>query len=147
MDDVRTYAKTVQVLYLGIGLLTGLVIFLLKEPMLRFYELTDETMAMARQFITVLAVTSVGTAYQMPSLCGIVRGGGQTDFVLYNDLIFMWLIVLPASALAAFVWKLAPVVVFAALKSDQILKCFVAAVKVNRFTWIRPVAGDKARAS
>ncbi len=147
MDDVRTYAKTVQVLYLGIGLLTGLVIFLLKEPMLRFYELTDETMAMARQFITVLAVTSVGTAYQMPSLCGIVRGGGQTDFVLYNDLIFMWLIVLPASALAAFVWKLAPVVVFAALKSDQILKCFVAVVKVNRFTWIRPVAGDKARAS
>ncbi|MEA4823192.1 MAG: MATE family efflux transporter [Clostridiaceae bacterium] len=144
LGDVRTYAKTVQVLYLGIGIVTGLTIFVLKDPILRFYSLTDDTMAMARQFMTVLAVTSVGTAYQMPSLCGIVRGGGQTDFVLYNDLIFMWLIVLPVSALSAFVWRLNPVIVFAALKSDQILKCFVAVVKVNRFTWIRTIDGDKA---
>ena len=137
IDAVRTYAKTVQILYLGIGVLTGAALFLLKDPILHFYSLTPETMAMARQFMTVLSVTAVGTAYQMPSLCGIVRGGGETDFVLYNDLIFQWLIVLPAAALFAFVWKLAPVFAFAALKSDQILKCFVAVVKVNRFKWIK----------
>ncbi len=138
-DAVRTYAKTVQILYLGIGVLTGLTIFGLKDVILRFYSLTPETLEMARQFMIILSVTSVGTAYQMPSLCGIVRGGGETDFVLYNDLFFMWVIVLPFSALFAFVWKLSPVWVFAALKSDQVLKCIVAAVKVNRFRWIREV--------
>ena len=137
IDAVKTYARTVQILYLGIGLLTGSAMFLLKDLILRFYSLTPQSMAMARQFMTVLSVTAVGTAYQMPSLCGIVRGGGETDFVLYNDLIFQWLIVLPAAALFAFVWKLAPVFAFAALKSDQILKCFVAVVKVNRFKWIK----------
>lgn len=116
-----------------------MTIFLLRDVMLSFYSLTPETLALARRFMLVLSITSIGTSYQMPSLCGIVRGGGQTDFVLYNDLIFMWLIVLPISALSAFVWKLGPLVVFACLKSDQILKCFVAVVKVNRFRWIKKV--------
>ncbi len=137
--DVKSYAQTVQLLYLGIGLCTGMTIFLLRDVMLSFYSLTPETLALARRFMLVLSITSIGTSYQMPSLCGIVRGGGQTDFVLYNDLIFMWLIVLPISALSAFVWKLGPLVVFACLKSDQILKCFVAVVKVNRFRWIKKV--------
>ena len=57
--------------------------------------------------------------------------------VFYNDLIFQWGIILPLSLLAAYVWKLPPVWVFFFLKSDQLLKCAVAAVEVNRYTWIR----------
>lgn len=54
----------------------------------------------------------------------------------------MWLIVLPASALCAFVFELSPLITFICLKCDQILKCFVALVKVNRFRWIRTFATD-----
>ena len=78
----------------------------------------------------------------MPALVGIVRAGGETDFVLKNDLIFMWLIVLPSSALAAFVFHCSPLIVFVCLKSDQVLKCAVAAVKLNRYTWIRKISGN-----
>ena len=52
-------------------------------------------------------------------------------------MIFVWLVVIPLSSLAAFVWGLPPMAVFIFLKCDQVLKCFVAAVKVNRFRWIR----------
>ena len=47
------------------------------------------------------------------------------------------LIVIPAAFLSAFVFHFPVVITFACLKSDQILKCFVALVKVNRFRWIR----------
>ena len=61
----------------------------------------------------------------MPALTGIVRGGGDTKFVMINDLIFMWGIVLPIScSMAAFLWSWSPVLVFICLKADQILKCF-----------------------
>jgi len=33
--------------------------------------------------------------------------------------------------------------VFALLKSDQLLKCIVAAIKVNRFRWVRNLTLDK----
>lgn len=73
----------------------------------------------------------------MTCLTGIVRGGGDTNFVFYNDIIFMWCIVLPCSFIAAFVLKLSPVLIFIVLKSDQIIKCLVAVVKVNRYRWIK----------
>ena len=49
--------------------------------------------------MTVLAVTVVGTSYQVAVLSGIVRSGGSPKVQMYNDIIFMWCIVLPLSAL------------------------------------------------
>ncbi len=134
---VREYAVTAQVLFLIIGVLTGLMVFVCKDLVISFYDISAQARALAVQFMTVLSVTVVGTSYQMAALTGIVRGGGDTKFVLINDLIFMWGIVLPTSWAAAFWLNLPPLAVFICLKSDQILKCFVAVVKVNRFRWIK----------
>lgn len=137
LDKVKAYSKTLQILYVVIGMGTGLILFVTKDYVINLYAISYDAKALALQFMTVLSITVIGTAYQMPSLTGIVRSGGDTKFVLYNDFIFMWLVVLPASALCAFVFNLSPVVTFMFLKCDQILKCFVAIVKVNRFKWIR----------
>ena len=136
-DKIKEYTKTFQVLFLCIGICSGLGLFLIKDVIITFYAISGETKELALQFITVLAVTIVGTSYQVPCLTGVVRGGGDTRFVLYNDLIFMWLIVLPLSAITAFWLKWPPVAVFAVLKCDQVLKPFVALVKVNRYSWIK----------
>ncbi|MFD1174980.1 MATE family efflux transporter [Paenibacillus puldeungensis] len=136
-DKIKPYAKTLQVLYCIIGVCTGAVLFLAKDVILELYSISPEAKALALQFMTVLSITAIGTAYQVPTLTGIVRAGGDTRFVLYNELVFMWLIVLPATALSAVVLHLSPLITFICLKSDQILKCFVAAIKVNRFRWIR----------
>jgi len=136
-NRAKQYAKSLQILFLGVGLASGALLFALRGGILAFYDVTPETRSLALQFLTVLSITVVGTSYQVPCLCGIVRGGGQTSFVLYNDLIFMWLVVLPAAFLCGYVFHLPALVVFICLKSDQVLKCFVAVVKVNFTRWIR----------
>ena len=145
LADARQYAKTFQILFLGIGLVTGALIFALRGVIVGMYNISGESAALARNFLAVLSVTVIGKSYQMSCLCGIVRGGGDTRFVLYNDMIFMWGIVLPLSALAAFVLHWPPVAVFACLKSDQVTKCAVAVVKVNRFRWIRSLSRAEAK--
>lgn len=146
-EQIKPYARTFQLLFLCIGAVTGLAIFLLRRPIVALYgNLSPEAESLALSFIAVLAVTSVGTAYQMPSLGGIVRSGGDTSFVLKNDFIFMWLIVLPSSAAAAFLWHLSPLIVFICLKSDQILKCFVAVIKVNRYRWLKRISSRETAA-
>ena len=137
---VREYAKTLQVLYLLIGLGTGLLLFFSKEAVVDLYAVSEETRRLALQFLTVLSVSVCGTSYQVAVLTGIIRGGGDTRFVLFNDMIFMWGLVIPSAALSAFVFHFPPLIVFCCLKADQILKCFVAVVKVNRYTWIRELA-------
>lgn len=143
MGRVRNYTKTLQILFLFIGIGTSLALFAGKVFIIDFYNISPGTKQLAGMFILVLCVTVIGTSYQMASLTGIVAGGGDTKFVLFNDIIFMWCIVLPVSILSAFVFKLPVIVTFACLKSDQILKCAVAVVKVNRFTWIRTLTRDE----
>jgi len=141
---LREYGNTLQILYLVIGVVTGLSLFLLKDGIISLYtSVSPETTRLSELFIIVLSVTVVGTSYQVTCLTGIIRGAGDTKFVLFNDLIFMWGIVLPVSMLAAFVFRLSPVIVFICLKSDQILKCFVAMVKVNRYKWIDKIRDIK----
>jgi putative MATE family efflux protein len=146
-DKVKYYAKKLQILFLIIGVLSGIALFVVKDYVLLLYNLSEETMATAAQFLTVLSITMVGTSYQMSSLTGIVRPGGAIHFVLINDLIFVWLVVIPSAVIAAFVFHAPPVVVFACLKCDQILKCGVAVVKVNRFKWIKNLTRETANST
>lgn len=136
-DLMKEYSRTVQIMFLALGLINSVFILLLRGPFIGLYSsVSAEAAAYARQFINVMAVTIIGSSYQMPCLYGLVKSGGDIAFVFKNDTIFVFLIVLPSAILAA--WLGAPAwVVFACLKCDQILKCFVAIVKINRYDWMK----------
>lgn len=57
---------TLQVLFITIGICSGLLIFLLREPILMIFggSLTDNAYQLSMQFMLVLAITTVGTAYR-----------------------------------------------------------------------------------
>lgn len=133
----KPYVKTLQVIYVSIGIATSLFLFLIKDLILSFYDVSADAKALTTKFLIVLCVTVIGTSYQMSCLTGIVVSGGDTTFIMKNDFIFMWLIVLPMAAIFAFVLKLPPEFVFIALKSDQILKCPVAFIRTNRYKWLK----------
>ena len=134
---VKTYARRLQVIFLITGLLSGAALFFTRHAIVSFYHVSDETASLALTFLAILAVSVVGSAYEAPCLVGVVSGGGDTAFVFKNDIVFMWCLVLPLSALSAFVFHWPIPVTFFLLKLDQILKCAVAVVKVNRFKWIK----------
>lgn len=139
-ERIEQTAFTFQVLFCIIGVCTGLVIFLSRGPVMQIYDtLTPEAAAMTRQFIAVLAVTSVGTCYQMAADCGILRAGGDTKFAMWNNMIFTWLICLPCAALSAFVFHFPPAVVFFCLKMDQLGKCPVIFLRVRSKKWIKQI--------
>ncbi|MHB8061242.1 MAG: MATE family efflux transporter [Ruminiclostridium sp.] len=139
---VKQYSKRLQIIFLGIGICTGLLLFFVKDYILLLYHVSEETLVTARVLITVLSITVIGTAYQMSTLTGIVRAGGAIHFVLINDIIFIWGVVIPLSCIMAFVVGSPTWVVFLCLKCDQILKCFVAVIKVNRYDWIKKLTKD-----
>ncbi len=141
-DMVKPYSRTLQVLFLIIGVASGLVLFLLKDLILGLYVLTPETYALADSFILVLCITLVGSAYEFPVSAGIIMGGGDTKYAFWVDTLFMWCFTIPLSALSAFVWNFPPLVTFIFLKADQILKCLPNAIKCNRYKWIRELTRD-----
>jgi putative MATE family efflux protein len=144
VERVKAYSRVLQKIFLLFGLVTGTVIFILKDLILAaaFKAISPEAYRYAIQFLTVFSITIVGTAYQMSVLAGIVRAGGATSFVLINDLFWVWIVVVPSALLSAYVFHFPPVVVFACLKCDQILKCPVAYIKLCRWNWMKKLTRE-----
>ena len=132
---------TLQVLFLSIGLCSGLAIFLLRGPILAAFggTLTENAYRLSRQFMLVLAITTVGTSYQMACDNGIIRGGGDTGFSAKMNLISMWGIIVPFSAMAAFWWKSPPVAGFFLLKWDQLYKAIPVGIRLHSWKWVKKV--------
>ena len=137
MDSVRPYSRTFQLLYVLSGLATGILLFAVRDLVLSIYALEPGTYDLARTFINHLVWLVVFASYQYPAASGIVLGGGNTKYPVIVETLFIWLCVLPFSALSAFVWKLSPVITFLFLKSDQLLKCIPNGIVVNRYKWVR----------
>ena len=130
-------------MFLILGVITALLLFIARKPVLSLYTLPDTTMKMANDFVLVMCVCAMGMCYQMPTITGIVRGGGDTRFCLYNDIVSIWLIVIPVSYLAAFKFHWPPVVVVACLNADQVFKCGAAAIRCNSYKWVKKLTRDE----
>lgn len=137
LDRVRSYAKTMQGIFLIVGLLSAGLLFIFKDIIVGIYAVSDETAALAARFLTILSVTTVGTCYEYPVEAGIIAGGGVTKYAAWTDNLFMWLFTIPSAYLSAFFFRFPPEVTFCFLKADQILKCIPNAIVCNRFRWVR----------
>ncbi len=136
IGEIRQYANTVQIVFLGIGVLMHFMFRFAGAPFISLYTISDEAAGFAAQFITVLSYTSIGTCYQCSCLFGLVKSGGDVSFVFKNDTCFVFGVVLP-SAIVTSLLGCEPWVVYLCLKSDQILKCITAFFKIRRYNWMK----------
>ncbi len=140
-EELRPLVATLQALFVAIGLLSGGAIFLLRRPVLAAFggALTARARALAMRFMAIIALTTVGTSYQMACDNGIIRGGGDTAFSARMNLVSMWGVVVPLSAMAAFWWAWPPAAVFFLLKWDQLYKIIPVALRLRSWKWVKSV--------
>ena len=92
-ERVRCDGRTLSVLYLALGCVLGILLFVLKDPLLSMYRLSAQATLYADHFMMIMSVVMVGMAYQMPVGVGLIQGGGDTKFSMYLNLISVWGIV------------------------------------------------------
>ena len=136
----REYSRTIQIMFFGVGLVLSALVFASRGLFVRLYGgASAEAAALARSMIALGALTMVGTCYHANCFMGINRGAGDSRFVMIVDMICGWLIVLPVSYLAAFVWRVEPQWMFLFLRIDQCFKWIIAFIRLRGDKWIRNV--------
>lgn len=140
-EQLRQLVSTLERMFLLLGIAAGVAIWAVRGPVLALFggTLTQQASQLAMSFMAVLAVTTVGTSYQMACDNGIIRGGGDTAFSAKMNLVSMWLILVPVAAAAAFWWNAPPTVVFFLLKWDQLYKILPVALRLHSWKWVRVV--------
>ena len=142
-SKLKETVVTLQLLFVGVGVVLGLLLFAIRTPLLSVYKISDETYYLANAFIIIQSVVICTMSYQMASNCGIIRGGGETRYGVILDFISIWVIVLPISYLAAFVWNFSPIIVVICLNADQVFKCIPAAIYTNSYRWVHSLAREE----
>lgn len=143
MSALKEYVRTLQVLFIAIGISIGSILLFIRKPFLSLYNLSPETESLAGVFMIIEATVLVFMSYQMCMNIGVIRGGGDTKFVMIMDFVAIWCVCVPLSLLAAFVFKLSPVAVLILLNCDQYLKCIPAAIYGNSYRWVKNLTRTK----
>ena len=137
MAKVRETSVRLQKTFLCLGIFSGILLLYNALDRLQAADVSDATRQMADSFLKILCIITVGMSYQMPTNNGIIRGGGNSLFVVRMDLISIWGIVIPLSLIMAFVVKASPITVVWCLNADQLFKCVPAFLESNYGNWVR----------
>lgn len=140
-EELRVYSRQTERISLVLGLLICTAFMLLRGWYLSLYDTEEEAKALAGNLISILALISVATSYQSATMTGLIKSGGDTAFAFKTDLLLLALVTLPLS-LSALGLGMPTEAVFVILKSEQVIKCPIAAIKVRKFDWIKKAYSD-----
>jgi len=139
-DEAYLYAG--RSLGLGIvgGILIGLLLQLVKVPVLSLYNVSPEVLENAGYVINVITFFLWVRVNNMTIVVGVLRAGGDTRFSMFIDGFIIWLVGVPMAYLGANVWNLPVYLVYLCAMSEEATKWILG---VNRYfsrKWIHNLA-------
>ena len=131
------------VIAVAIGCVGSVVLMLVGELYLSLYAVSEATLETARSLMRVVKILMPMQMLSYVTSKGILRGGGDTKFLLFGDIILLWTISIPLGALAAFVWNMSPFWVFMFLQAEYALKGLLCGGRFLSKKWIKVIAEDR----
>jgi putative MATE family efflux protein len=132
-------AKTIVLLSAVMGVISAVMLIIIRGPVINFYEVSAETKALAYDLIVSYAVIIIFQSMSVQYVVGIFRGGGDTKTAMIVDVLFLWLAAIPLGAISGFVLGWAPPFVYLMLKSDEFLKNIISFFRLRSGKWIRDI--------
>ena len=118
------------------GLLLGLVLQLVKVPVLSLYKVSPEVIEYAGNIINVVSLFLWIRVNNMTTVVGILRAGGDTRFSLFLDGIIIWIVGVPMAYLAAFKLGLPVYFVYLFAMSEEATKWVLGIRRYLSRKWI-----------
>lgn len=143
LDKAQRQSVTFAVLGFLLGGLCGVVIILISPLVVGSYNILPETYATALELMRSVAVI---TAFMAPSSIltkGVLRGGGDTRFLMVADVVFLWAVSVPMGYLSGLVWHWPPFWVFFCLRVDHVIKAVWCLFRLRSGKWIKTVGGSE----
>ena len=138
-DKAQRQGVTFAAIGLLVGILGCLLILILKNPIIGLYEITAQTDALAHQLMDAVGFIIIFQAMNSILTKGVLRGGGDTKFLMVADILFLWCASIPLGALAGLVLHLPAFWIYFFLKIDQFIKAFWCLFRLKSRKWIKKI--------
>ena len=139
VDLLKDYARRIIKLTLIIGIMTSLVLYLLKEPILSFYSLEEATKISAGNLLTLIIFIVPVRFLNILFIVGLFRGGGDTRYSLMAETSSLWFVGVPLVAFAALYLKLPVETVLLISFTEEVIKLIICLPRFRSMKWIKTV--------
>jgi len=144
MDKVYDLGALLSALAFLFGLIIGLVFYallhLLVIPFLYpLFELSGSAGNICTMMLTVVFLTMSLRSFCTTNIVGVLRGGGDVKMATLIDLLPLWVIAVPATALCGLVFKWGILAVYLAMNLENIFKAVVGFLRFRSGVWINDV--------
>ncbi len=136
-------AWTFLLLGIIIGAVAGVIIMVISETVIGCYNIQEETKVIARQLMAAISIIVVFQSTNSIMMKGVLRGGGDTKFLMVADILFLWVVSVPLGALAGLYWRMSAFWIYFFLKIDQVLKSFWCVFRLKSEKWMKGISGSK----
>jgi len=133
-------ANTFAVFSVIVGITSGVFVFLIRNQIIGFFNVSPETQLLASQTLISLSFVLFFASISAIHIVGTFRGGGDTKFGMYADMILVWFVSTPLGFVAGLVLGLPLPIVLLCLKVDEMIKAGLCLWKVRGSNWIKSVA-------
>ena len=139
-DKAYIYAgRSLYISAIG-GVIVGIILQLVKIPVLSLYKVSPEVIRNAGNIITVVTFFVWMRVSNMTIVLGILRAGGDTRYSLFLDGIIIWIVGVPMAYLAAFVFHLPVYFVYLFVMSEETAKYILGVIRYRSRRWINNLA-------
>lgn len=136
-EEAKSLAKKQCAFIACMAFCLGFVIMPMAKVMPFIFNVEEEVLSMATIFIIMRGLIFSFDAFNMTSVVGVFRSGGDTLFALFMDVGFLWLLALPLGWLAVLVWHLPFWAVYLCILSEPICKAIVGLIRLKSDKWLR----------
>ncbi len=144
-ERAKKSARTFVVYTFIAGTFSSLLLLLIHPLYLRFYGLSPEILATAKNMMNVLLVQSFFTGFDSIILVSTLRAGGMGKIGFYTDIVVMWMIAIPLAWAGILFWHLSPEWIVLLVKLDMPLKSLVGLYYVLKTDWIHNLTRNSTR--
>ena len=144
MEGAKLYGGRMIRLTIVVSLIGCGIILLLRPVICGFYadKLSENAIAYLGTLMVMTTWRLVGEGINTTLICGCFRGGGDTRFGMILDGLYMWLVMVPLMAAAAFLLKLPPLWVYFIMSMDEFGKMPIVVHHYLKFEWMHNITRD-----
>lgn len=140
-ETKKAYDQGITFFFLSIiiGVVSALIILAICPFIIKGFNITEETALIARELMFSVAIMVIFQSVQNVLTKGVLRGGGDTKFLMVADILFLWVVSVPLGYLAGLVWNMSAFWIYAALKADWVIKTIWCTFRLYKGKWIKRV--------
>lgn len=121
----------------GMALVLGFLLIPLSKTLPVFFKVEEAVLQMAAVFLYIKCAAYAFDAFNMVSVVGVFRAGGDTLFALIMDVGFMWLVAIPLGWLAVKVWALPYWAVYLCILTEPVFKSILGIIRLKSGKWLK----------